>query len=115
MQYIVCHNKKNTLLEHDFTTIYSQILQNFAIEIFNNNNITKYKNRKALIPEEFRSDFQIKEIDKPIPANEEVLVRIKAIGINTLDRTFKIFLENIEQVDLSLENHSLKNRAIVLI
>lgn len=40
---------------------------------------------KALILEEFKSDFQIKEIDKPIPEIGEVLVRIKASGINRLD------------------------------
>lgn len=50
---------------------------------------------KALILEEFKSDFQIKDIDKPIPGIGEVLVRIKAIGINRLDRNFKIFLLKI--------------------
>jgi D-arabinose 1-dehydrogenase-like Zn-dependent alcohol dehydrogenase len=60
-------------------------LQNFAIEIFNTNNNTKYKNMKALMLEEFKSDFHIKGIDKPIPGIGEVLVRIKAIGINRLD------------------------------
>lgn len=44
---------------------------------------------KALILEEFRSDFQIKDTYKPIPANGEVLVRIKASGINVLDTKIK--------------------------
>ncbi|MEN2401466.1 zinc-dependent alcohol dehydrogenase family protein [Flavobacterium sp. MC2016-06] len=44
---------------------------------------------KALILEEFSADFQIKNIDKPIPAEGEVLVRIKASGINMLDTKIK--------------------------
>lgn len=44
---------------------------------------------KALILEEFKSDFQIKEIDKPIPGIGEVLVRIKASGVNVLDTKIK--------------------------
>ncbi|PWB27011.1 zinc-dependent alcohol dehydrogenase family protein [Flavobacterium sp. HTF] len=44
---------------------------------------------KALILEEFGSDFQIKNIAKPVPANNEVLVRIKASGINMLDIKIK--------------------------
>lgn len=44
---------------------------------------------KALILEEFGSDFQIKNIAKPVPANNEVLVRIKASGINMLDTKIK--------------------------
>lgn len=44
---------------------------------------------KALILEEFKSDFQIKEMHKPVPANGEVLVRIKASGVNMLDTKIK--------------------------
>ncbi|MEP6930386.1 MAG: zinc-dependent alcohol dehydrogenase family protein [Flavobacterium sp.] len=44
---------------------------------------------KALILEEFSSNFQIKERNKPIPADGEVLVRIKASGINMLDTKIK--------------------------
>ncbi|RZJ56201.1 MAG: quinone oxidoreductase, partial [Flavobacterium sp.] len=44
---------------------------------------------KALILEEFGRDFQIKNIEKPIPAKGEVLVRIKASGVNMLDTKIK--------------------------
>ncbi|TDW48765.1 NADPH:quinone reductase-like Zn-dependent oxidoreductase [Flavobacterium sp. 270] len=44
---------------------------------------------KALVLEEFGSDFKIKNINKPVPADGEVLVRIKASGVNMLDTKIK--------------------------
>lgn len=44
---------------------------------------------KAVVLEEFKSSFVIKEIDKPIPKKSEVLVKIAASGINPLDIKIK--------------------------
>lgn len=44
---------------------------------------------KALILESFNSPYQLKEIDKPIAGKGEVLVKIKASGINPLDLKIK--------------------------
>jgi NADPH2:quinone reductase len=40
---------------------------------------------KALILEKFNTPFVLKEVNKPIPGNGEVLVRILASGVNPLD------------------------------
>lgn len=44
---------------------------------------------KALVLENFNSPYQLKEVDKPIASKGEVLVKIKASGINPLDLKIK--------------------------
>src|ERR1700761_5028041 len=44
---------------------------------------------KALVLESFNSPYQLKEVDKPIAGKGEVLVKIKASGINPLDLKIK--------------------------
>ncbi len=40
---------------------------------------------RALVLDDFDTDFVLKEIDRPVPADGEVLVRIEASGVNPLD------------------------------
>lgn len=40
---------------------------------------------KALILEEFNTPYQLKEVEKPVAGSGQVLVRIKASGVNPLD------------------------------
>ncbi|MCD0465597.1 hypothetical protein [Flavobacterium sp. ENC] len=61
---------------------------------------------KALIPEEFKSDFQIKKNATQL-ANSGQLKP----AVNLKDFSF----ENIEEAYNGLENHTLKNRAIIRI
>ncbi|MCT2561690.1 zinc-dependent alcohol dehydrogenase family protein [Chryseobacterium herbae] len=47
------------------------------------------KTMKALITEEFGKPFVMKDIDQPIPKDHQVLIRIKAAGLNPLDLKIK--------------------------
>src|ERR1700709_1436901 len=44
---------------------------------------------RALILDSFSSPYQLKEIDKPIAGKGEILVKIKASGVNPLDLKIK--------------------------
>jgi NADPH2:quinone reductase len=44
---------------------------------------------KALVLENFNSPYQLKEVDKPVARKGEVLVKIKASGVNPLDLKIK--------------------------
>jgi len=44
---------------------------------------------KALVLEEYQTDYQLKEVEKPAPAPGQVLVKIAASGVNPLDLKIK--------------------------
>jgi NADPH2:quinone reductase len=49
----------------------------------------KTKNMKALVLENYGFPFVLKEIDRPVPNDNEVLVQIKAASVNPLDTKIK--------------------------
>ena len=65
-----------------------RILPNFEQQ-FNQNKHIEYTHMKALILQNFNAPYQLKDIERPVAGKGQVLVNIKASGINPLDLKIK--------------------------
>lgn len=79
---------------NDYRDILSAPFLNISLPVlllyhFNKNDPINYNIMKALILEDFNTPYLLKEVEKPVAGKGQVLVNIKASGVNPLDVKIK--------------------------